>query len=106
MPAARTERPIDPRALMRAALIQARQLRLIPVVVDALPKQTPEVQREILKAALPRFIQLMKTNGADHIGPLSGEDAIDELSDEKIAPCLPRSAIRNEGEVAVAIGVL
>jgi len=75
-------------ALLREALTQAGQMRLIPIKFDHLPDAPTDVQREILKAAIPRLTMLLLANGAKRTGPALGPEVIDEFSDEKVAALL------------------
>lgn len=63
-------------------------MRLPRLTVDRVLEQPPEVRREVLKAAIPRFNQLLIANGFRPSGPPGGPEAIDQFSDEKIEELL------------------
>ena len=80
--------PINLHSLLREALTQAGQIRFVPIRFEALSHQPAETQREVFKAAIPRFNALLIERGIQRTRPPSGPDAIDELSDEKLAGLL------------------
>lgn len=79
---------VNPHSLLREALTLAGQMRFMPIRFEALAHQPAEIKREILKAAIPSLILLLTEHGVQRNGPLSGPEAIDDLSDEKIAALL------------------
>lgn len=84
-----SERPAaDLPLLFREALTQAAQMRLIPLRFDQLLDQPAEVRRDVVKAAVPLLIELLRANGATQSGPLQAPEAVDEFDDAKIGALL------------------
>lgn len=82
--------PVRVHSLLRQALNQVGLSRSAPVPFDELHEQPSAVRREIVKAAVPRFNQLLVEHGVRRDRLPSAPEAIDNLSDERIAALVNR----------------